>query len=104
MDNNYTTPIVVSGTADLTKYDPTLVVVLSAPAPEGSVIPVLQADAIIGDFKKVKIKNTYEKDCSRQSGKTQRTSTAVSVLLYVFAFAAVIVMHIMLCLHLAVVA
>lgn len=83
MDNTDITPIIVFGTADLSEYDATLIVQLGAPLPDGSVLPILQAEEIIGDFTAVEVRRAYKAGCSRVTGELQRADTTISVLLYV---------------------
>ncbi len=71
----------MSGTAYITD-SATLTVQLSVPLPDGSVIPILQAGSIEGNFSSVTVRDAPERQCD-VSGELQETSTSVSVLLCV---------------------
>lgn len=83
LNNTATTPIIVSGTIDLSDY-PSLIVEITAPLPDKSVIPIIQASDIVGNFSSsVDIRTTYERpSCSSVTGQLEQTDTSVSVLLY----------------------
>jgi hypothetical protein len=75
--------IIVNGVVSVDSSS-TLVVQLTAPLPDGSVIPVLHADYIEGNISSVSVFDDPTRGhCARVSGEPMQTLTSMAVLLCV---------------------